>query len=155
MAQGNEKRQQRRRRAKWLFPVRVATMMVAGMAGAWLLFQLMVKVVHPYKLGYEQAQKVADLKDEWERIEAGNVRLRQQVAYLQSPEGAETIARRNGYHRPGEIVYLLDRDAARMVENTSDTASPTPDETKRADATPSPVVSPTSSPRPSPESDTL
>lgn len=130
-------------------------MMVAGMAGAWLLFQLMVKVVHPYKLGYEQSQKVAELKEEWERIETGNARLRQQVAYLQSPEGAETLARRNGYHRPGEIVYMLDRDAARVVESVPEGTDPTPEEVRRSEATPSPVVSPTSSPRPSPESETL
>ena len=146
-----KQRRQRRRRAKWLLPLRFATMTVAGMAGAWLLFQIMVKVVHPYRLGYEQAQKVAQLKEQLSNQESGNARLRSQVAYLQSEEGAETLARRAGYHRSGEVIYRLDVNAVRFVDKATESAgASSPGQSKANDK-----AAPTGTPSPTPSPETL
>jgi cell division protein FtsB len=84
---------------------------MAGMAGAWAMFQVLLKIIHPYKLGYEEAKKVANLRSRLENQQMANAALRRQVAYLQSEEGAEREARRQGYQRPGESIFLLDNAA--------------------------------------------
>ena len=43
---------------------------------------------------------------------ARNASLRAQIAYAQSQEGAEAEARRAGFSRPGEQVYLLQEKPA-------------------------------------------
>jgi hypothetical protein len=80
---------------------------LGGMLFAFIAFRFMQKVVHPYKLGNEVSQQVAVLREQYNRQEKENAVLRQRMAFLQSDEGAEVEARRAGYHRKGEVVYLL------------------------------------------------
>lgn len=101
------KRGQRRRRNRIPTPLRWLAMVGAGMLCAWLLFELMVKIVHPYQLGDQQAKKAQKLRQQLAQQEARNSELRKQVAFLRTDEGAEVLARRAGYHRPKEAVYLL------------------------------------------------
>lgn len=100
-------RRQRRRRNRIPTPLRWLGMVGAGMFCAWVLFELMVKIVHPYQLGDQQAKKAQQLRQQLAQQEARNTDLRKQVAYLRTEEGAEALARRAGYHRPKEEVYLL------------------------------------------------
>jgi cell division protein FtsB len=119
-------RKRRRRRAIW-YPVRLIGVGAAGVTGAFLLFQLYVKINHPYQLGDEEARKVVALQERLNRQDRQNAVLDQQLQYLQSNEGTETLARRAGYHKPGETVYLLDRDAisaTQSPQNSVDTTSP-------------------------------
>jgi cell division protein FtsB len=109
----------RRRRTMLVYPLRLAIVVMAGMAGAWAMFQVLLKIIHPYKLGYEEAKKVAALRVKLDKQDAANTTLRKQVAYLASEEGAECEARRQGFHRPKETVYLLDKGAIAAAENAS------------------------------------
>jgi cell division protein FtsB len=109
----------RRRRTTLVYPLRLAIVVIAGMAGAWTMFQVLLKIIHPYKLGYEESKKVAALRVKLDKQDAANTTLRKQVAYLESEEGAECAARRQGYHRPGETVYLLDKDAIAAAESAA------------------------------------
>jgi len=77
------------------------------MAFAWVMFQVMVKLVHPYKMGREEGLKVAEIKERLNSQRRKNAALYREVVYLKSAEGAESAARRAHYYRPGEIVYLL------------------------------------------------
>jgi cell division protein FtsB len=149
MASENKQRQRRQSRQnkskqkRWMRPLQFTGMAVAGVLGAWLIFQFLIKVVHPYRLGYQQAQKVAEMRSDLNTQIGDNQRLQAQVTFLQSDEGAEMLARRNGYHRPGEVVYLLDQDAARAInaapESTAPSVAPKAESTN---AMPSPAPSP-------------
>lgn len=89
------------------YPVRIALVAVSGVFGAWCLFLVLTKVARPYVLGHDEGRKVAILRTRLSSINTENEALRHQITYLQSPEGAESEARHKGYHRPGEIVYLI------------------------------------------------
>lgn len=109
-----KKRANRRKRLNpWL---QLAVLACVGMFGAWAIFQIAIKVIHPYRLGFDEARRVAELREKLAKQTARNNELSKQVAYLHSSEGAECEARRLGYHRPGEVVYLLDQTA---IEQTS------------------------------------
>lgn len=106
-------RRRRRKRRPFPYPLRVALVMSAGMIVAWFSFQVLVKIVHPYQLGSEEARKVAELRARLNRQNQENVSLRAHIAFLKSDEGAEAVARRAGFHRPGEIVYFLSAPTSR------------------------------------------
>lgn len=97
----------RRRRRPRSYPLQLlgAATLVAG-----ILFVAVIvveKAVHPYWLGHQVGQEVATLQSKLRAQQQRNAALRQEVRYLKSDEGAEVLARRAGYHRPGEQVLLL------------------------------------------------
>jgi hypothetical protein len=106
-AQVRRRSGRKRRRRPMPYPLRIALVASAGMAFAWVLFQVMVKVVHPYKLGFEEGRRVADISAQLKKQEDKNKALKREIAYLVSPEGRESAARRAHYRVPGEMVYLL------------------------------------------------
>ena len=113
----------RRRRVIW-YPIRLIGVGVSGVLGAFLLFQLVVKVAHPYKLGDEEARRVSALRERLARQEQINDRLDARLKYLESDEGTETQARRAGYHREGEAVYMLDGNALSAIQTSSPNTVP-------------------------------
>jgi cell division protein FtsB len=127
-------RRKRRRRAGSYY-LKIAVTVVGGMAAAGALFAFMSKVVHPYRLGYQVGQEVAEQRESLERQQRINAQLRARVAYLKSDEGVEREARRAGYHRPGEIVYLMTPEPEKnenaapssSSENAPDAAPAAPD----------------------------
>ena len=100
----------RRRRRGLPYGLRLAGVAAVGLLSALILFQVTRKVIRPYQLGYTESRKVAVLREQLATENRRNDALRQKVAYLQTAEGAESEARRArpGWHRPGEVVYLLD-----------------------------------------------
>lgn len=101
------RRRRRRRRRAGSYYLKIIVTVLGGMAAAGALFAFLSKVVHPYRLGYQVGQEVAAQRESLERQQRVNAQLRARVAYLKSEEGVEREARRAGYHRPGEIVYLM------------------------------------------------
>ena len=97
----------RRRRAVRNF-LRLAALLAGGIVGAFLLFQVFVKIAYPYRLGYAEAKKVAALNERLKKREASNALLLRRVVFLRTAEGAESVARSAGYCRPGEKVFLID-----------------------------------------------
>jgi cell division protein FtsB len=90
-----------------LYRLRLIGMGLGGVFIAVIAFRILQKVVHPYQLGNEVGQQVAVLREQYNRQEKENAALRQRLVFLRSKEGAEVEARRAGFHRKGEIVYLL------------------------------------------------
>ncbi|MDX1931732.1 MAG: hypothetical protein SFU56_03930 [Capsulimonadales bacterium] len=103
--------------------VRLAGMGAVGVFSALLLFQVALKILHPYRLGQEEARKVEALRHRLEARNAENQRLERRLEYLKSPEGQETLARRAGFHRNGEIPFLL-TPAAVSSEASADSDAP-------------------------------
>lgn len=83
-----------------------AAVTLIGMYAAWAFA---VKIIHPYQMGWKVNQDVKKVETELNRQYAQNALLEKRLAYLKTPDGAETEARRAGYARPGERVYLLRR----------------------------------------------
>ena len=81
-----------------------AAVAAVGVYAAW---GFAVKILHPYQMGWKVSQDVRKVETELSRQYAQNVLLEKRLAYLKTPEGAETEARRAGFARPGEKVYLL------------------------------------------------
>ena len=101
------RRRRRRRGRNALYPLRAAVVLVGGIGAAYLLFAFLNKAVHPYRLGFETRHQVRAARAELARQQAANEELRRRIAFLNSPEGAESQARRLGYYRKGETVFLL------------------------------------------------
>lgn len=82
------------------------------LAGAGILLALVLfPAVQRYGYAYQQTRRVQTrltfLKQQHERL-TQEVQERQQYRdYLRTTEAQEARARHDGYHRPGEQVYLL------------------------------------------------
>lgn len=90
--------------------VKLAGYIIAGGLGAVLVWAFVVKVIHPYQLGWAVEQDIRAVRADLRKQNARNAALQKRLAYLQTPAGAETEARRAGFARPGEMVYLLRKD---------------------------------------------
>ncbi len=99
-------RTRRRRRAR-SYPLQLAGAATLVAVAVWVLAVVVEKVAHPYWLGHTVGREVADLRAQLARQRARNALFRAQISYLRSAEGTETTARRAGWRRPGEEVYLL------------------------------------------------
>lgn len=91
---------------------RVAGLAAGGVLAGYLVFAFAVKLIHPYQTGFAVDREIRKERAELKRQEAQNALLARRLAYLQTPDGAETEARRAGYARADEIVYLLRRSPA-------------------------------------------
>lgn len=101
------RQQTRRRRGAQSYALRLAGAAALVVVAVVALTALAGKVVHPYLLGYHVGREADHLRTQLAQHKERNALLRAQVRYLQSDEGGETAARRAGWHRPGEQVYLL------------------------------------------------
>ena len=101
------RRKKRRLSSTFLFRLRLFGMALGGVIFAFAAFRFMQKVVHPYQLGSEVSQQVAVAHAQYRHQEQENAILQEQMMFLRSKEGAEVEARRAGFHRKGETVYLF------------------------------------------------
>lgn len=100
-------RKRRKRAGNYFLQLGGAVALMVLSAG--VVFAFLEKAAHPYWLNYTVNREVEAMRVKLAQQRAGNQALKKQIAYLSSPEGAEVRARRGGYHRPGEQVYLLPR----------------------------------------------
>ncbi|MBC8142050.1 MAG: septum formation initiator family protein [Armatimonadetes bacterium] len=104
-----EPRRPRRRAPRRVvnYYVRIAGYATFGILGAFLVWSFVLKVLHPYQLSFTVGKEIRAAKADLQKQNARNAVLASRLAYLQTPEGAETEARRAGFARPGEQVYLI------------------------------------------------
>ena len=60
----------------------------------------------PWSVGNRVSRDVRQLEIRLRERRIETAKLRQRLAYINSPAGIEALARTRGYHRPGEQVYL-------------------------------------------------
>lgn len=87
--------------------LKIAGFALVAAVGVYAAWAFAVKIIHPYQMGWKVSQDVKKVESELSRQYAQNALLEKRLAYLKTPEGAETEARRAGFARPGEKVYLL------------------------------------------------
>ncbi len=100
-------RRKRRKRRVLSYPLRLAGLGAAAALALWLMGAVVVKAAYPYWLGYDVGARVAEARARLKRQKAENEALRARIRYLRSDEGAETLARRAGWRRPGESVIFF------------------------------------------------
>lgn len=87
--------------------LKIVGFLLVSAVGVYAAWAFAVKIIHPYQMGWKVEQDVKKVESELKRQHSQNALLEKRLAYLKTPEGAETEARRAGYARPGEKVYLL------------------------------------------------
>ncbi len=69
---------------------------------------LVTKAVKPYREASRQRVQLAETQRQSESVAAHNVQLQRRVAYLRTPNGIASEARRMGYLRPGEYPIVVE-----------------------------------------------
>jgi hypothetical protein len=112
------KRRRKRKRAGNYF-LRLLLPVLGGVVAAYALFQICVKLTHPYRLGYEMSQEVRQAQSELDKQRIVNSELYRRIRYIKTPEGIEREARRQGFYRPKdrETIFLLKEVTPETPEN--------------------------------------
>ena len=69
---------------------------------------LVLKAVKPYREASRQRVQLADTERQSGEIAAENAQLVRRIAYLRTPGGVASEARRMGYLRPGEYPIVVE-----------------------------------------------
>ena len=77
-------------------------------ASMFLAVCLVLKAVKPYREASRQTVQLAETEHQSSEIAAENVQLERRIAYLKTPDGAASEARRMGYLRPGEYPIVVE-----------------------------------------------
>lgn len=101
-----EERRRRRRMPLWQKAI------CLGMAGVCLfaVYGVLRKTIRPMLLCWSERTEVRRLEARQENLKRENRDLNAKRIYLQSPQGAETEARKLGYVRPGEVSIVMPDD---------------------------------------------
>jgi len=69
---------------------------------------LVAKAVKPYREASRQRVQLAETRRQSEMLATQNVQLERRVAYLRTPDGVVSEARRMGFLRPGEYPIVVE-----------------------------------------------
>ncbi len=101
------RRNRKKKRRSRSYPLQIALAALSLFGAVWMLAVCIMWLVRPVTRGNEFGRNVAVMRERLARQRKVNADLQRRVAYLRTDEGAERLARKKGFHRPGEIVYLL------------------------------------------------
>jgi len=104
-------RRRRRKRVLGLFP-RLALVAFALAFTIIVCSALGSKIVQPYEMSRDQAQRMAALKAQLAQTNSQNAELEHQAAYLRRPDGIAEEARAKGYLKQGEISLVIENPPA-------------------------------------------
>jgi len=109
------RRQARRKKPGWKRPRRILSLWARlGMAGAvivvsvFLAVSLIAKVAKPYREAGLQKSQLSATRQQCDALASGNAALARRIAYLKTPQGIASEARKMGYLRPGEIPMVVE-----------------------------------------------
>lgn len=85
------------------------TLLVAavGVLG-FIMFGLITKALRPYLEARVQKGQMSTTQGQIARLDRENADLRRRIAYLKTPDGMTTEARKMGYVKPGEIPIIVE-----------------------------------------------
>ena len=69
---------------------------------------LVLKAVKPYQEASRQRVQLAEIKRQSAAIAVQNTQLERRIAYLKTPDGVASEARRMGYLKPGEFPIVVE-----------------------------------------------
>jgi len=114
---------------------RVALLVAVIAVSVFVAVGIILKAIKPYQEASRQRVQLAQTQRQSDAIAAQNTQLERRIAYLKTPDGVASEARRMGYLRPGEYPIVVEGLAGHpeMNETQPDTS---------AFAPPPPTVSP-------------
>lgn len=101
------RRNRRKKRGRRSYPLQIGLAALGLFGTVWMLAIFVMWLVRPVARGNEYGRDVVVMRERLTQQKKVNANLRQRVAYLRTDEGAERLARKKGFHRKGEFVYLL------------------------------------------------
>ena len=108
-------RRARRKSSRWKRPRRILGMWarVALLVGVivvtvFVAVGLVAKATRPYHEAGDQNRQLAEVRSESEALDRENADLARRIAYLKTPDGVASEARKMGYLRPGEIPLMVE-----------------------------------------------
>jgi hypothetical protein len=102
------KKSPRRRRRGWVgLTARLALIGLLGIGGAVLLFPTARAAMEPFRLDDKQEIRLRALDERHARLQSLLAERRRYRNHLRTAEGHEVLARQQGFHLPGEKVYLF------------------------------------------------
>ena len=111
-------RRARRKGSRWKRPrrilgmwARVALLVGVVVVTVFVAIGLVAKAVRPYNEAGVQNRQLADTRLETDALDRENAELARRIAYLKTPEGVASEARKMGYLRPGEIPLVVEGQA--------------------------------------------
>ena len=107
LAPRRRKRAKRPRRILGLW-ARVALSVGLIAVTVFLAVCVVAKAVKPYREASGQRVQLAETRRQSEMVAAQNVLLERRIAYLRTPDGVASEARRMGYLRPGEYPIVVE-----------------------------------------------
>ncbi len=136
------RRARRARNSRWKRPRRILGLwarytLLAGVivVTVFLAFGLVAKAVRPYREAGIQSAQLAETRSESDALAAENTVLARRIAYLKTPDGIASEARKMGFLRPGEIPIVVEGMAGQSGMSDSSpapTATPASPEPTRS-----------------------
>jgi len=112
------RRQARRKKAGWKRPRRILGLWArVGMAVAlvvvsvFLAITLVAKIARPYREAGIQSNELSATRQQSDALATENTALIRRIAYLKTPQGIASEARKMGYLRPGEVPMVVESGA--------------------------------------------
>ncbi len=87
---------------------RVALLVAVIAVSVFVAVGIILKAVKPYQEASRQRVQLAQTQRQSERVAAQNTQLERRIAYLKTPDGVASEARRLGYLRPGEYPIVVE-----------------------------------------------
>lgn len=104
---GKLSKKSRRRRGRVAITLQLIAVGLLGIAGAVLLFPVAQAALKPFRLDDNQERRLRQLTGRHQRLRSRITERSHYRDHLRTPEGREVLARQQGFHLPGEKVYLL------------------------------------------------
>ena len=111
------RRQKRAKRPRRILGLWARAALSVGLIAVtvFLAVCLVAKAVKPYREAGRQRVQLADTCRQSALAAAQNVQLERRIAYLRTPDGVASEARRMGYLRPGEYPIVVEGLKGRSI----------------------------------------
>jgi len=87
---------------------RVALLVAVIAVSVFVAVGIILKAIKPYQEASRQRTQLAQIQRQSGAIAAQNTQLERRIAYLKTPDGVASEARRMGYLRPGEYPIVVE-----------------------------------------------
>ena len=109
------RRARRAKNSRWKRPRRILGLwsrlaLLAGVivVSVFLAIGLVAKAIKPYREAGVQSAQLRETQAESDALAADNTVLARRIAYLKTPDGVASEARKMGYLRPGEVPIVVE-----------------------------------------------
>lgn len=81
-----------------------------------IIWLVLAKAIKPYRISYVESREIADVRNQIAQAEADNKRLKEDIEYIQKPEGKMVEARKLGFVKEGEVAVVVEQPDREQYE---------------------------------------